>query len=395
MALRMALTWTMALAMALVAGVAAAQQAPELQSDKEKISYALGMGLANQLKAQSIEVDPEVLARGLADAPSGGKTVLTEQEARALVAGVQKELKAKQAAVQSETIRVRKELGEKNRKDGDAFLAENKAREGVVTSASGLQYKVVKEGDGKRPALDDTVICHYRGTLIDGTEFDSSYKRNQPATLPLKKLIKGWSEALQLMPVGSRWQLVIPSALAYGERGVGRTVGPHATLVFDVELISIKDRAAATTTAGPDAAAPAGSVSPASAAVTADRAATSPARIGVSFKMDPRLATGNYGGERWVSPPTYTRVGEGKTCTVEARAQGLDANGRSVPLSPKWSSADPDMVTVTPSEGKEVKILVQHAGESSLSVTADGVSTELTIKAAYRNDILQVDISRK
>ena len=401
---RIALRLTLALALALLAGGAAAEQATKgksekgksekLKSEKEKISYALGMGFAHQLRTQSIEVDPEVLVRALKDALSRGKTLLTEEEARAIVAGLQKELKAKQTALQSEKVRVRKELGEKSQQDGEAFLAKNKTREGVVTLASGLQYKILKKGDGRRPALDDTVICHYRGTLVDGTEFDSSYKRNQPATLPVKKLIKGWSEGLQLMPVGSTWQFVIPSTLAYGDRGVGRHVGPRATLVFDVELISIKDRTAAATTERKEPASPTGSVSPGQA-VAAVPAPAAAARIAVSFKMDPRLATGNYGGERWVSPPTYTRVGEGKTCTVEARAQGLDANGRSVPVSPTWTSADPDMVTVTPSEGGDVKILVQRAGESNVSVTAGAVSTELTIKAAYPNNVLQVDISRK
>jgi FKBP-type peptidyl-prolyl cis-trans isomerase FklB len=136
-----------------------------------------------------------------------------------------------------------KELGEKNKKEGEAFLAENKKKEGVTTLPSGLQYKIMKEGDGQIPKSTDTVTVHYRGTLIDGTEFDSSYTRGQPATFPVKGVIAGFSEALQLMKVGSKWQLFIPSNLAYGERGAGDDIGPNASLIFDIELISIKEEA--------------------------------------------------------------------------------------------------------------------------------------------------------
>jgi FKBP-type peptidyl-prolyl cis-trans isomerase len=395
----MALRWAMAVAMALLSGVAAAQQAPELQTEKEKISYALGMGLAKQLQGQSIEVDPEVLSQGLKDALSSGKTLLTEEAARNIVAGVQKELKSKQSAVRSERARVLKELGEKNQKDGDAFLAENKAREGVITLASGLQYKILTKGDGERPTLEDTVICHYRGTLVDGTEFDSSHARKQPATLPVKKLIKGWSEGLQFMPVGSTWQFVIPANLAYGERGVGNKIAPHATLVFDVELIAIKEAAVAQTKGATDPKAAAGTDSSQTStgtAGTAAKAATPTPRLTVSFKMDPRLATGTYGSsDRWVSPPTYTRVGDENTCTVEARVLRLDAHGKPVTVRPTWTATDPEMVVVTPSEGNAVTILVQRAGESRVRVDSEGVSKELTIKAAHRNNALHVDISQK
>jgi len=138
-----------------------------------------------------------------------------------------------------------KEFAEQNKKYGEAFLAANKAKDGVVVLPSGLQYKVLREGDGKKPGLDDNVRCNYRGTLLDGSEIDSSYKRNEPSTLPLKGVIKGWTEVLQLMPVGSKWQIFVPSELAYGERGNGRNIGPNATLIFEVELLSIQKGGAA------------------------------------------------------------------------------------------------------------------------------------------------------
>jgi FKBP-type peptidyl-prolyl cis-trans isomerase FklB len=211
----------------------AAAAAPATQ--KEKLSYAIGMNLARQFESQSVDVDPALLAAGLRDTLAGGKTALTEEEARAVMAAFQEELRSKQAAMMAQAA-------DKNQKEGEAFLATNKAREGVVALPSGLQYKILKEGTGPKPAADDTVLCHYRGTLIDGTEFDSSYKRNEPAKFPVKGVIKGWTEALQLMPVGSKWQLFVPANLAYGERGVGPQIGPNTMLIFDVELISIQPK---------------------------------------------------------------------------------------------------------------------------------------------------------
>lgn len=210
--------------------------APQPSTDKEKLSYAIGMNIGRQMKSQSVDVDPAFFAQGFRDALAGGKTALTEDEARAVMAAFEKEMRSKQAAMMAQTA-------EKNKKEGEAFLASNKAKEGVVTLPSGLQYKIVKEGTGPKPTLDDTVVCHYKGTLIDGTEFDSSYKRNEPAKFPVKGVIRGWTEALQLMPVGSTWQLFIPSTLAYGERGAGNVIGPNATLIFQVELISIQPKA--------------------------------------------------------------------------------------------------------------------------------------------------------
>jgi FKBP-type peptidyl-prolyl cis-trans isomerase FklB len=223
------------LGVGLFTGYALAQETPNLKGQKERVSYALGLDLGNQFRRQGVEVNPDLFLRGLRDALGGGEALLSELEARAAIAELQDQIKKKQQAIT-------KELGEKNRKEGEAFLAANKLKEGVVTLDSTLQYKVLKAGEGKKPTIDDTVVCHYRGTLIDGTEFDSSYKRNTPATLPVKKLIKGWSEALQLMPAGSKWQIFIPSTLAYGERGTGNLIGPNATLIFEVELLSIQEK---------------------------------------------------------------------------------------------------------------------------------------------------------
>jgi len=206
----------------------------ELKDQKDKVSYGIGVSIGNNLKRQSVEVNLDVLFQGIKDSLAGGKMLMTEQEISETMMNFQKELMAKQQAH-------RKELGEKNKKEGEEFLAENKKKEGVVTLPSGLQYKVIKEGDGKVPTINDTVTVNYRGTLIDGTEFDSSYKRGQPVTFPVKGVIPGFSEALQLMKVGSKWQLFMPSNLAYGERGAGEEIGPNATLIFELELLSIKE----------------------------------------------------------------------------------------------------------------------------------------------------------
>jgi FKBP-type peptidyl-prolyl cis-trans isomerase FklB len=203
------------------------------KTQKDKVSYIIGMDIGKNFKRQSIDIDPDILLKGLKDALSGGKTLLTDEEMRETMAVFQKEMTAKQEELS-------KKLGEKNKKEGESFLAENKKKEGVKTLPSGLQYKVVQAGAGKKPQLTDTVTTHYRGTLIDGTEFDSSYRRGQPASFPVNGVIPGWTEALQLMEEGAKWQLFIPPNLAYGERGAGRDIGPHATLIFEIELISIQ-----------------------------------------------------------------------------------------------------------------------------------------------------------
>lgn len=206
-----------------------------LKTQKDKVSYALGMNLGTNLHKETVEVDPAIVLRGLKDALASGKMLLTEDEARAVLTQLQTEVRGKQ----QEKMKV---AGEMNKKESVEFLAANKAKEGVVTLPSGLQYKILTAGTGPKPAVSDTVVCNYRGTLISGTEFDSSYKRGQPASFPVNGVIKGWTEALQLMPVGSKWQLFVPSELGYGDRGAGADIGPGATLIFEVELLSIQSK---------------------------------------------------------------------------------------------------------------------------------------------------------
>ena len=236
----MKLLLSMVLGIVLLVSQANAEEKKSLQTTKEKQGYSIGVDIASKLKAQAIDIDADSLAQGLKDAFSQGKLLLTEQEMKEVLAGLQKELMEKQAERTKQIAEKNKQLGEKNKKEGEAFLAENKTKEGVKTLQSGLQYKVIKEGTGKTPKADETVVTNYRGTLTDGTEFDSSYKRGQPATFPVKGVIPGWTEALQLMKEGSKWELFIPSSLAYGERGAGNTIGPNATLIFEIELISVK-----------------------------------------------------------------------------------------------------------------------------------------------------------
>ncbi|HUO14292.1 MAG TPA: FKBP-type peptidyl-prolyl cis-trans isomerase [Verrucomicrobiae bacterium] len=206
-----------------------------LKTDREKESYAMGMNLGTGLHRQGMMLDPALVARGIRDAQNGGKTLLTEEEAHEALTKLQGEVREKLES---------KSKGEdtSNRKAGEEFLAANKSKPGVVTLPSGLQYKILKEGTGPKPTADDTVSCEYKGTLIDGKEFDSSAKHGGPATFPVSGVIKGWTEALQLMPVGSKWELFIPADLAYGDRGAGADIQPGDTLIFDVELVSIGEK---------------------------------------------------------------------------------------------------------------------------------------------------------
>jgi FKBP-type peptidyl-prolyl cis-trans isomerase FklB len=224
--------WLVA-AVALLAAVhVSAEDAPKLTDQKDKISYSIGMDIGNNLKRQSLDVDADILARGVKDALSGGQTLLSDEEARATLAALQQELREK-------ALERRKQEAEKNKKEGEAFLAENMKKEGVISLPSGLQYKVIQSGNGASPKITDTVETNYRGTFIDGNEFDSSYKRGQTAVFPVNGVIAGWTEALRLMKVGDKWQIFVPPELAYGERGAG-PIGPNATLIFEVELVSIK-----------------------------------------------------------------------------------------------------------------------------------------------------------
>ena len=222
-----------------------------LATEKDKQSYAIGLSVGKNLSRDSIDVEPKFVLQGIQDALGKGKLLLTDDQIKTVMTALQAQVQQKQEAK-------RLAAEQTNKKEGAAFLAANAAKPGVVTLPSGLQYKVLVPGTGPKPTMGDSVVCNYRGTLLDGTEFDSSYKRGQPATFPVGRVIKGWTEALQLMPAGSKWQLFIPSDLAYGDRGQG-PIGPDATLVFEVELVSIQPKA-------PAAAAPAAPGAPGSAA---------------------------------------------------------------------------------------------------------------------------------
>jgi FKBP-type peptidyl-prolyl cis-trans isomerase FklB len=204
-----------------------------LETQKQKVSYSIGLDIGRNLKQGEIDIDVEALGRGIQDAVSDSMPLLTEAQIQETMQKFQQEMIDKQS--QSANL-----AGEKNTQEGETFLAENAKKEGVITLPSGLQYKVIKAGTGRKPKLTDEVTTHYRGMLIDGTEFDSSYKRGEPTSFPVDGVIAGWTEALQLMPVGSKWQLFIPSNLAYGPRGAGNVIGPNAALIFDIELLAIK-----------------------------------------------------------------------------------------------------------------------------------------------------------
>src|SRR5205823_257795 len=218
-----------AISAALSVSSFAQEQAPQLKDLKDKASYSIGMNIGMNFKKQNVELNPDALLAGVKDAMSGKKPALSETEAREVMNTWSKELADKQKA-----------MADKNADEGKKFLEENKKKEGVKTTASGLQYKVLKEGNGPQPKATDTVTVDYRGTLLNGSEFDSSYKRGQPATFPLNGVIKGWTEGLQLMKTGSKYQLFVPASLAYGERAVSPELGANATLIFEVELLEIK-----------------------------------------------------------------------------------------------------------------------------------------------------------
>jgi FKBP-type peptidyl-prolyl cis-trans isomerase FklB len=245
------------LAAVSLTSICLAQDKPQLKDQKDKASYSIGYDIGSTFKKQNIELNTDALFSGLKEGLAGKEATLSKEEREKTLEVFQKEMMEKQAAAS-------KEAATKNAAEGEKFLAENKTKEGVKTTASGLQYKVLKEGSGSSPKETDTVVTNYKGTLLDGTEFDSSYKRNEPATFPVNRVIKGWTEALQLMKPGAKYQLFIPAALAYGERGAGRDIGPNATLIFEVELLSVKAPEPVATVA-PGAAAPGASpaISPA------------------------------------------------------------------------------------------------------------------------------------
>ncbi len=272
-----------------IASIGLAQDKAQLKDQKDKASYSIGYDIGETFKKQNVELNPDTLFGGLKDALAGKEALLTKEDREKTLQAFQKEMMEKQVAA-------RNDAATKKAAEGEKFLTENKKKEGVKTTASGLQYKVMKEGSGPSPKETDTVVVQYKGTLLDGTEFDSSYKRNEPASFQVNRVVKGWIEALQLMKPGAKYQLFIPSALAYGERGAGQLIGPNATLIFEVELLSIKPPEPAATVApgapapgSSPAAKPSVSISPApSAKPLVSAAPTAPAKPSPSASAKPK-----------------------------------------------------------------------------------------------------------
>ena len=221
------------LVVVIFSGISLADEKPELKDEKEKISYSLGYQIGGDFKRQGVELDPDLLVKGMQDAAGGAEPRVSPQEMRKTLVDLKKK-------VEADERKRRKEQAGKYRAEGEAFLAANGKKEGVVTLPSGLQYKVLAEGKGKSPNPTDNVTVHYRGTLVDGTEFDSSHKRNAPATFGVDRVIAGWKEALPMMKEGAKWQLFVPSKLGYGEKGSGSRIPPDSTLLFEVELLSVQ-----------------------------------------------------------------------------------------------------------------------------------------------------------
>ena len=218
-----------ALSLLIFTSSAVVADSGKLDTDKKKLSYTVGYSIGMNLKNGKMDVDADVIGQAIGEVMSGKTPSLSESDMKAVMEKFQAS-KASEAAA----------AGEKNKAAGEQFLAENKTKKGVVTLPSGLQYKEIIAGKGNKPKLTDSVSVHYRGTLINGTEFDSSYKRGQPTTLKANGVIKGWQEALQLMPEGAKWKIYVPGDLAYGPRGAGGQIGPNETLIFDIELVAIQ-----------------------------------------------------------------------------------------------------------------------------------------------------------
>ena len=235
-------------------GTAAA--APALKTDREKASYAIGANIGKSMKKEGVDLDPAIIARGIRDGFTGAKPPLTDEQAQAALTAFSGAMKKKQEAQLAAIAAV-------NQKAGQVFLAANKSKPGVVTLPSGLEYKIITAGTGPKPTAEDTVMCNYRGTLINGTEFDNSAKHGGATEIPVGGVIKGWTDALQLMPVGSKWELYVPAELAYGPRQAGPDIGPNSTLIFEVELVSIQPKKEAPKPEAPAAADPKPAAQPA------------------------------------------------------------------------------------------------------------------------------------
>jgi FKBP-type peptidyl-prolyl cis-trans isomerase FklB len=364
----------------VLATSADAQDPSPLKTENDELNYALGARIGRDLRDRSVlEVKPELLLKGISDALSGGEMLMTDHEIYATINSYRQKL-----------VLAEQQRAEENRRKEAEFLASNKKQEGVVTLKSGLQYKILKPGDGPKPRSGDMVVVHYRGTLLDGTEFDNSYARKQPAIFPLKRVIKGWREALPLMTAGSKWRLFVPSRLAYGARGNGHTIGPNVTLIFEVELIDVK---------GKDADSSARVAHSEVSNTTGDDGANdirpeNLPRLVVSFKLDPSLMGGSYAQPGWVTPQVYQGV-SGQT-TVEAKVDGIDASGNPVRgIKAEWIPEDPEMVTVSAGQDNLVKILIHRPGQSNVMVVSGETTQTLSIKATTTsNDILQVTISQ-
>jgi FKBP-type peptidyl-prolyl cis-trans isomerase len=225
--------WMVGLAIGLFACAVSAQDTPAIKTQKDKLSYAIGMEMGKGVKMQGFDIDLNLMIAGLKDALADAKPLMSEDELNKTIADIQEEIRQKQ-------MQAMEQAAEDNKKAGEAYLAENTKKPGVVTLPDGLQYKVLTAGDGKKPVETDTVMCNYRGTFLDGTEFDSSKEAGKPVPFEIKGIIPGMKEALLLMPTGSKWEVVIPSTLAYGDHGAANVIGPNATLIFEIELVSIK-----------------------------------------------------------------------------------------------------------------------------------------------------------
>lgn len=213
--------------------VFAAKPTTKLSSEDDKTSYSIGVDIGRSFNKQQLTINLEPFMQGIKDGQVDKPTLMTSEQ-------IQENLMSLQTRMIQKQQEQAKKMAVENKSEGDQFLSENKKRNEIKTTASGLQYRVMKQGKGVSPTADDTVTTHYRGRLIDGTEFDSSYSRGQPATFKVNGVIKGWTEALQMMKPGAKWELFVPSDLAYGEHGVGNIIGPNATLIFEVELLSVE-----------------------------------------------------------------------------------------------------------------------------------------------------------